>query len=145
MRALEAFTGSDEMNVLMLSSLAKASGTNLQCANHIVFMDPAGTMLVRGHELAHEDAIGSHVCLLEASVLVINAIGVRSSYRWTCLLEVSTRVTNLACLSVVGPALTLLTLNSTAPLKATHRSMVLLSSDKPLDGLSGLDSNSQLP
>lgn len=56
-QALEKFTATDEINVLMLSSLAKASGTNLQCANHIVFIDPPGHTAQHGAALERQ-AIG---------------------------------------------------------------------------------------
>jgi hypothetical protein len=39
--ALHSFTDGS-IDILMLSTLAKASGTNLQCANHIAFLDPPG-------------------------------------------------------------------------------------------------------
>ena len=40
---IETFTQDLDRRVLLLSSTSRASGTNLQCANHVVFLEPPGT------------------------------------------------------------------------------------------------------
>lgn len=55
-KALEQFT-SGQVPILLLSAQAQASGANLQCATHVVLMDPAGSSAEHGSTL-EEQAIG---------------------------------------------------------------------------------------
>jgi len=55
--AVEDFSTCRERRVLLLSSQSNASGTNLQCANHVLLLEPPGTNPV--HAVAVEtQAIG---------------------------------------------------------------------------------------
>ena len=55
-KALEQFT-LGQVPILLLSAQAQASGANLQCATHVVLMDPAGSSAEHGSTL-EEQAIG---------------------------------------------------------------------------------------
>ena len=58
-RALGAFTSGD-VSIILLSAASKASGANLQCATHVVLLDPAGSSAEHGSAL-EEQAIGRAV------------------------------------------------------------------------------------
>ena len=58
--ALHTFTSDPSTNILLLSAQSKASGANLQCATHVVLLDPAGSSAEHGSAL-EEQAIGRAV------------------------------------------------------------------------------------
>jgi len=57
--AIGSFT-SGKVNVILLSARAKASGANLQCASHVIFLDPPGEHADHGATL-EKQAIGRAV------------------------------------------------------------------------------------
>ena len=58
-RALSEFTSS-RVPIILLSAQSKASGANLQCATHVILLDPAGSSAQHGAAL-EEQAIGRAV------------------------------------------------------------------------------------
>lgn len=58
-KALDNFTGG-KVSFLLLSAQAKASGANLQCATHVILLDPAGSSAEHGAAL-EQQAIGRAV------------------------------------------------------------------------------------
>jgi SNF2 family DNA or RNA helicase len=52
-QSLTDFT-SGKVSFLFLSAQAKASGANLQCATHVVLLDPAGTSAKHGADLEQQ-------------------------------------------------------------------------------------------
>lgn len=57
--ALESFT-SGKVPILLLSGQSKASGANLQCATHVVILDPPGSSAEHGYSL-EQQAVGRAV------------------------------------------------------------------------------------
>lgn len=76
-KALVDFT-SGAVSILLLSAQAKASGANLQCATHVILLDPAGSSAEHGAAL-EQQAIGRAVRMGQERLVTVTRFCVKDT------------------------------------------------------------------
>ena len=85
-KALADFT-SGAVSILLLSAQAKASGANLQCATHVVLLDPAGSSAEHGAAL-EQQAIGRAVRMGQEKPVTVTRFCVQGTIEETLFEEI---------------------------------------------------------